>query len=548
MSDQFPAIAERIRALGTSLVSLLETARDEGVPVRSFRLMMSDLIEEYQKLLNEGAKELFKGGAAGSESMLHSVEKAYSSWRALDASLRETFSLAYSGAIPRQNLLLDDDHAELRRRIGDPTAALYTRLYSRWTDHLEGRPWDAHLSAGARNADAEDLALHLHALVHGDHFDLEDSLTALTGPLRYAFANFIEREKEPLELLEESLWLRPEILLINDYWQYHPHVRLLDLIRRKSRPRYSGAFTKIQDFFSDNNSVAGDGAAERIVEEIQKTRAEERDPYLRCLMLHPNHEIRRYAVTNVGAESFWKVVTPEGVPLTTVLSMLEKVAGSKRYDEDFQKVFFHAIHRRLQSVSARSEVLYARGIVRILAELPFFMEDSYFDKLTAIVDYLAAKEKHHGIDGGVLDEYIGKLRREKDRIGVLQTDSPSIANIPPVVLRKLARDGHFWYELSSHPLFKIARETVRYINSPDRALRVANNHVVNSDVLREIGRNRGLFGTRSAKLALLSNPRTPPAISLDFLPDLARQDQEQLLRRSSVHPELRRRILDRAAT
>ena len=149
MSDQFPAIAERIRALGMSLVSLLETARDEGVPVKTLRQMKSDLIAEYQKLLNEGAKELFKGGAAGSESLLRSVETAYASWRTLDASLRETLSLAYSGAIPRQNLLLDDDYAELRRRIGDPMAALYTRLYSLWTDHLEGRPWDAHLSAGA---------------------------------------------------------------------------------------------------------------------------------------------------------------------------------------------------------------------------------------------------------------------------------------------------------------------------------------------------------------------------------------------------------------
>ena len=546
MTDQFPAIAERIRALRTSFVTLVETTRSEGVPIRELREAQDHLIEEYQKLLNEGAKYLLKGEAAGTETALTGVEDAYTSWRMIDQKMRDTLSLAYDGAIPRQNLLIDDIHAELGRRIGDAVAALYTRLHALWSEHLAGRPWDAHLAGAAKNADSENLDKCLHALVHGDHLDVEDALVALTGPLRYSFADYIERRTEPLDLLEESLWMRPEIVLINDYWQYHPHVKLLDLLRRKSHARFSGALTKVQDFFSEDNTRTDDGAAERIVDEIKKIRPEERDTYLRCLMLHPNHEIRRYAVTNVGADGFWKLVTPDGVPLTTILSMLEKVAGSKQYDENFQKIFFHAVHRRLLSVSSRSELLYARGIVRILADLPFFMEDSFFERLMGVVDYLTAKERKFGIEEGVLGEYIERLRREKNKVGTLQADSPNIANIPAVVLRKLARDGHFWYELAAHPLFKIARETVRHINGPDRALRIANNHAVNQDVLREVGRHRGLFATRPARLALLSNPRTPPAVSFDYLPDLGRMDKEQLLRRATVHPELRRRLIESA--
>jgi hypothetical protein len=548
MTDQFPAIAERIRALRTSIVSLVETTRSEGVPIRDLQEAEDRLAEEYQALLNEGAKCLLKGDAAGSETALAAVEDACSSWRIIDQKMRETLSLAYGGTIPRQNLLIDDVHAELARRAGDPAAALYTRLHALWAEHLASRPWDAHLAGTFRNSDSGDLEKCLHALVHGDHLDVEDAMVSLSGALRYSFADYIERRGEPLDLLEESLWMRPEILIINDYWQYHPHVKLLDLLRRKSRARFAGAFDAVQQFFSEDDSRTDDGAAERIVEEVKRIRPEERDTYLRCLMLHPNHRIRRYAVTNVGADGFWKVVTPDGVPLTTILSMLEKVAGSKQYDENFQKVFFHAIHRRLLSVNSRSELLYARGIVRILADLPFFMEDSFFEKLMAAVDYLAAKEKKYGIDEGVLGEYIERLRREKTRVGTLQASSPNIANVPAVVLRKLARDGHFWYELAAHPLYKIARETVRHINGPDRALRIANNHVVNQDVLREVGRQRGLFGTRPARLALLSNPRTPPAVSLDYLADLNRQDREQLLRRSTIHPELRRRLAESVRT
>jgi hypothetical protein len=545
MTDQFSSISDKIHALRTGTISLLETTRDRGVPAETLQMTRTLLIEVYQKLLNDGAKHLLKENFVGSESAVRLVEDAYKSWRAIDAAFRETLSLAYVGTIPRQNLLIDDVHAELRQRVGDPTAALYTRIYKLWTDHLRARPWDTHLGTSAKHADNDDLEAGLHALVHGDHLDVEDALVTLSGPLRYAFADYIERQDDPLELLEESLWMRPEILVINDYWQYHPQVRLLDLLRRKSGRKRSGSFAAVHEFFSEDNAGAGSAAAERVVAGLKNAPFDERDTHLRCLTLHPNHDVRRYAVTNVDLDGFWKVVTPETVPLTTVLSMLERVASSKRYDEDFQKVFFHAVHRRLLSTSSRSDVLYARGIVRILAELPFFMEDDYFEKLMGVVDYLAAKERQYGVETGVLEEYIEKLRRQKDRIGTLRTDSPNIAQVPAVVLRKLARDGHFWFELSMHPLYKIARETVRHIHSPDRALRVANNHVVNQDVLREIGRKRGLFSTRPARMALLGNPRTPPAVSLDYLSDLSRQDREHLLRRATIHPELRRRLLER---
>ena len=130
MTDQFSAIAERIRALKTSVVTLVESTRSDGVPIRGLREAQDQLIEEYQKLLNEGAKYLLKGEAARSETALQAVEDAYTAWQVIDSSFRETLTLAYNGTIPRQNLLIDDIHAELGRRIGDAVAALYTRLYA----------------------------------------------------------------------------------------------------------------------------------------------------------------------------------------------------------------------------------------------------------------------------------------------------------------------------------------------------------------------------------------------------------------------------------
>jgi hypothetical protein len=48
-------------------------------------------------------------------------------------------------------------------------------------------------------------------------------------------------------------------------------------------------------------------------------------------------------------------------------------------------------------------------------------------------------------------------------------------------------------------------------------------------------------------MALLANPQTPVAVSTNYLSDLSLQDVEALLRRSTVHPELRHILRTRLA-
>jgi hypothetical protein len=219
--------------------------------------------------------------------------------------------------------------------------------------------------------------------------------------------------------------------------------------------------------------------------------------------------------------------------------------GSSRYTTAQRKIFFDAVYRRLLSLAGRSEVLYARGIVRIFVKLNFFLEDEYFHKLSALLDYLAAKERAHYIRDGLLDDYIARMRSEKEKAGHVATEEPTFDGIPLVVLRRLARDGHFWKTLPAHPIAKIARETVPHVSTRDRAMLVATNHRVNPEVLRGLGRKRDLFSSHSARMALLSNPQTPIAVSMNYFADLTAADVDALLRRSTVHPELRTRLRTR---
>jgi hypothetical protein len=525
------------------MVSLLESANETPIAIGQIEQGARLLTEAYQDVFNLGSKQLVSESAPSFNASLRTIEEGYTDWRSVEGAFARTLDQAYNGYISRDHLLADTTLSQLQYQVGDRISALHAKLHAAWKHHLGIRPWDDFLVGDRENADQTDLTTNVKLLIQGDHLDVEDAVEQLSGPLRYAFADYLESHNDACDLMEEGLWLRPEILLINDFWRHNQDIKLVDLLAGKRGTKRAAGFAQVHNLLT--GGASGAQGAEYVMHELDHTRLDEKDTYYRCLMLHPSHEIRRYAANNVDIEGFWKVATPHAVPCAVILTMLERIVKSQYYDEDFQKLFFQTVHKRLFNLVSRSEVLYARGIIRIFSSLPFFMEDVYFEKLGTLIDHVSKKEKHFCVEKGVIEEFHDKLRREKDKIGTLKGQPPTLTSVPPVVLRKLARDGHYWYDLSMHPMFKIARETIRHINSPDRALQIAKNRVVNQDVLRAIGKNRSLFNTMPAKIALLSNPRTPPTISLAYLSDLSRSDMQSLLRAGSVHPEVRIQLRNR---
>jgi len=540
MARILPADTEKLVDLKSDLIITLELQRGEGCDVEAVNGTANRLAAAVAPLIDE-----HEGDTSGDtfDEIFPAIESAYEDWKSISAAFEETLRLAYNGVVPRGNLLLDQAYSDLRERVGNPLARRYTALRGQWRSHVGDRPWDNYMNRTPAHIDGERLDSSLNALVRGDDLDVEDAMTTLTGDLRHAFADFVETHPDELPDLEIGVWKRPEILIASDYWTTGRRHRLIDVLTRQGSPRFADALKRLTHLFDSPL-----GGAARVVSGLDQVPSIYRERINRCLMLHPDNEVRRYAVGNADINSIWKAISAENVPCATILSLLEHLTGSSNYTPTQHKVFFDAVHRRLTSVSTRSDVLYARGVVRILTRLDFFMEDVYFAKLMMLIDYLAAKEKFHGIEDSVMEGYTTRLKREKDRVGSRETAEPSFDSVPLVILRKLARDGHFWFLLSMHPIVKVARETITYITTPDRAFQVVQNHRVNPEVLRVVGRRRNLFPRLSARIALLSNPKTPPAVSLDYLSDLSRPDIEQLLRRSSVHPELRTLLRNRFST
>jgi hypothetical protein len=537
MASFLPATTDRIHDLASELTLSLELSRGEGCDIAA----TSQAADRFARAVHGAIVEAEHAGEAGSTARIdetcRALESAYSHWKSVDAAFTKTLRLAYENQIPRSNLLLDDIHSGLRQRAGEPVAEAYTDTRSRWAAHVASRPWDTYLNSAPQHVDRNALETALAGLARGDDLDVEDSLAALTGPLRHAFADHLQGHADDLNDLEIGLWRRPEILVAGDYWGHPKGGRLLEVLSEVGPERTRAAASTLSALFAPAK-----GGAASVIRALHDVHESQYERFARCLMLHPDYEVRRYAVNNVDVNSIWKVVTPENVPCATILSLLERLVGSSRYTTAQRKIFFDAVYRRLLSLTGRSDVLYARGIVRIFVKLNFFLEDDYFYKLSALLDYLAAKERAHSINDGLLTEYITRVRNEKEKAGSVKAETPGFDGIPLVVLRRLARDGHFWTTLITHPIAKIARETVPHVSTRDRALAVANNHRVNPEVLRGLGRKRDLFSSHSSRMGLLTNPQTPVAVSMTYFPDLTMADVDALLPRSTVHPELRTQL------
>jgi hypothetical protein len=529
-------LSSQIQDLRSELVLTLELGRGEGCDIEAVAELGSRFADAVRPFF---APELYGAPALG--AAFPAVEQAYRAWRAVRAAFDDTLDMAYANSIPRANLLLDDVRAGLDERVGEPLSVCYTELHSKWRSHLSDRPWDAFQNGGPpAHVDEDALERALGALAHGDELDVEDALDDVTGGLRYAFAEYVARNPGTLDEMELNLWKRPEILVAGDYWGGRKQTRLLPVLRRHSSERFAWAVETLEGLFAPTSP----GAAV-VAEKMEMVPEPQRARFYRCLMMHPDYEVRRHAAGNADEASMWKVLTPRTVPCATILTLLERLVGSTTYTVAQHRIFFDTVYRRLLSLGTRSDVLYARGIVRILIKMNFFMEDDYFARLMTLLDYLEAKERAHGIVDGLMPDYIARLKEQKERAGSVASEEPTFEAIPLVVLRKLARDGHFWQLLSSHPIVKIARETVAHIATAERALWLAGNHRANQEVLRAVGRRRDLFRTRSAQLALLGNPRTPVSISLDYANELGAVDVEKLLRTGTVHPELRAALRNR---
>ncbi|HET6350128.1 MAG TPA: hypothetical protein VFH88_13695, partial [Candidatus Krumholzibacteria bacterium] len=230
MASFLPATTDRINDLASELVLSLELSRGTGCDVTAIGQAGDRFAREMHGALVAAEALDRPGSTERVDEMCRMLETAYSHWKSVNTAFTTTLRLAYENQVPRSNLLLDDIHATLRQRVGEPIAEAYTDVRARWAEHVSTRPWDTYMNRAPQHVDRAALEAALAGLARGDDLDVEDSLTAIAGPLRHVFVDHIRDHADDLDDLEIGLWRRPEILVAGDYWGHQKGARLLEVL------------------------------------------------------------------------------------------------------------------------------------------------------------------------------------------------------------------------------------------------------------------------------------------------------------------------------
>jgi hypothetical protein len=103
--------------------------------------------------------------------------------------------------------------------------------------------------------------------------------------------------------------------------------------------------------------------------------------------------------------------------------------------------------------------------------------------------------------------------------------------VPLPVQRRLARRGHFLSRFICHPIDGIALECLSYLVARENVIEFVKSPNINARLLAELAKEKRLFQRDDARLALVSNPRTPANVVLQHIP-LLRGYQLRELQRS----------------
>lgn len=413
-------------------------------------------------------------------------------WRQLDAFSRDV------GA-----LLEDDDPVEV-----DPLAAVIAD--------------EAPVGAGAAPQPWAEL---VEAMSGRDPLAASDACDAALDERVDETVRTLQEGGEGAARLIAGLWRFADGILLRDIGVERGGLRFLPLLA--NHPADAGRFRAVMAALRDRRGVV-------VVDEVPAD--PDRDPLLRCLLLHPIAEVRRAAAMCLPILGLWGVAAHARTPLAALVTIFREL--KKRGRPDHLKVFFFCVRASLLSAST-AELQEAVILVRAFFEEPAFHEDLLFEPLLELERHL----RERADAAGLLDEsyaralavFVGAGAHEEAQLEHLR-------DVPLALQRKLAREGRFLSTFVCHVNDRIAMETVPHLLRLDDVTRFLRLPTLHRTVLVELAKRRRFFKKDVPKLALLAHPKTPAAMARAYIHLVPDEQLRQLAQNRHINPEVRRLI------
>lgn len=393
--------------------------------------------------------------------------------------------------------------------------------------------------APAETADPEALHLALTLAREGDDLDAADAAERLLGDLAPQLREHLRQSSVDADTLA-GLWRHCDRLLLQELYAAEPP-RVLPLLNGLPSPSAAG-FSTLATLFGDVELSAE--AADAARSSFSSTALVQDHPaHLavldRCLSLHPSEAVRDAALERIDLATAWNFLLCGPLPLPVIKRLFER-ACEEGQTEEYLKVFFLCIKDLVRNATD-ADLDDAFAIMRSFFSVDCFHEDVVFEPLIELDQWLFKKADAIGFAAVRSDELSAHAAASAafTAQGVRESKMDSLRSIPLAVQRKLAREGHFVERFMTHPVDKVALETLPHLLRREDVARILRVPTIHRSVITELAKVRRLFRKDQARLALLQNPKTPANVARIYLPLLPHAQVQNLSRNKHISEDVR---------
>lgn len=432
-------------------------------------------------------------------------------------------------------------------------------LLSLSEDHADNTSTVNAGKAGLHNV--KNLKDLLAKFVMTDELDSLDALSEILFNYRYELAGFIENDidAKSRNYIIRKLWKLAHIILIEDehYARQHLNEENPFSISKKLAEGSLGntGFSRIQKLIQHPKEQVLDYLRQLpATHDVQATTNHSQVIFNCILVAYPDTIVRRYVADKMNLSDLWGVIIHEKVSISILSIVAQNINDSE--DEDYVKIFFDCIRIRLvnelNNIKDQTVLADIRTIIMIFLRRDFFVETGYFERLDDLLRLFTKKSETLGVTSGIFNEAIKFLEKKRMDQGAPNTRLPEqVKDLPLPVQRRLAGELAYLHIFVIHPDYRIAQETLRYINA-ENVERVLYPEINKELMSRLLGRE-DLFLRQSALMAVLLHPNCDIGFAMPHLlrwqhNESERRRIEQISRDSGANPSIKeyaRQLLSR---
>lgn len=393
--------------------------------------------------------------------------------------------------------------------------------------------------APAPPAEPEALLVTLETARDGDDLDASDAAERLLTEMAPALREHLGQGHVSEETVE-SLWRHCDRLLLRELYATDPP-RVLPLLNSIGAQSAAG-FSTLATLFGDIDASADeadDARSEFLATPFAQRRPEDVAILDRCLSLHPSDDVRDQALERIDLATALNFLLCGPLPLPVLRHLFERAKEEAQPDE-YLKVFFLCIKDLIRSATD-ADLDDAFALMRTFFSIDCFHEDVVFEPLIDLDQWLLKKADAAGfadIRSAELSAHAA-LSAAFTAKGMRESKMDSLRSIPLAVQRKLAREGHFIERFMTHPVDKVALETLPHLMRREDVARILRVPTIHRSVITELAKVRRLFRKDQARLALLQNPKTPANVARIYLPLLPHAQVQNLSRNKHISEDVR---------